>query len=182
MAKIYTKSGDAGKTSLIGGKRISKGELRIEAYGTVDELNSWLGLIRDFTENEPRKAFLKTIQNHLFTVGSHLALEGEDAKEMLPPLNDVLIDKLEEEIDRMDEKLPVLKHFILPGGHSHISHVHIARTVCRRAERCVIRLNDEVSEVDFLIIKLLNRLSDYLFVLARLMARELGAEEQKWEH
>ncbi len=182
MAKIYTKSGDQGKTSLLGGQRVSKAELRIEAYGTVDELNSWLGLLRDHSLGEERKAFLKKIQDTLFTIGSHLAVEDEESKKYLPVLSEAAIQDLESEIDLMDGKLPVLKHFILPGGHPHVSEVHIARTVCRRAERCVIRLYDEVGNVDFLVVKLLNRLSDYLFVLSRMLARELGVEEQKWEH
>ena len=182
MAKIYTKTGDEGKTGLIGGRKISKGELRIEAYGTVDELNSWIGLIRDSVSDDERIATLKEIQNLLFNIGSHLAADTGAEIDYLPVFSETMVEDLELKIDEMEDKLPVLKHFVLPGGHFLISYTHLARTVCRRAERCVIRLQDEEGGVDFQIIKFLNRLSDYFFVLARIMARELGVEEVKWEH
>ncbi|MFT6879310.1 MAG: cob(I)alamin adenosyltransferase [Algoriphagus sp.] len=179
MAKIYTKTGDQGTTSLIGGTRISKGELKIEAYGTVDELNSWIGMLRDISEAEARRELLKEIQDRLFTIGSEMASEpGSDSKK-LPDLKEGDIELLELAIDEMNDSLPPLKHFVLPGGHQHVSFAHVARTVSRRAERCAIRLHDEEG-LSFLIIKYLNRLSDYLFVLSRMMVKEMKAEEVKW--
>jgi cob(I)alamin adenosyltransferase len=175
--KIYTKTGDLGETALIGGKRISKSELRIEAYGTVDELNAYMGMLGDQDVNIKRKDFLKSIQDILFTVGSNLASEVENNK--IPDLKESDIEKLELEIDKMNTELPDLRHFILPGGHVSVSFGHIARTVCRRAERLVVRLHEN-SNVDWQIIKYLNRLSDYLFVLCRKMCAELGVEEIKW--
>jgi cob(I)alamin adenosyltransferase len=181
MAKIYTKTGDKGKTALVGGTRVSKGDIRIEAYGTVDELNSWIGLLSDITDSEERKLFLRFIQNHLFNIGSHLATESGNTKSFLPKLSDLPILRLEEEIDKMQADLMPLKHFILPGGHPIVSQIHIARTVCRRTERCVVRLNEQ-EDVSHLIVELLNRLSDYLFVLARMAAKELEIQEHKWEY
>jgi cob(I)alamin adenosyltransferase len=180
MMKIYTKTGDKGKTALLGGKRISKGELKIEAYGTIDELNSWVGLLRDFTENADRRDLLKEIQDRLFTIGAEMATDPEYNTDKLPDLKESDIDVLEKAIDQMNEHLPMLKHFILPGGHQLISYTHITRTVCRRAERCAIRLHD-IEGLNFLIIKYLNRLSDYLFVLSRMVGKENNAEEVKWE-
>lgn len=178
MAKIYTKTGDKGTTALVGGKRISKGELKIEAYGTIDELNSWVGLLRDTTTKKKRRKLLKEVQDRLFTIGSALATEASsDSKTLDISEND--IDLLETAIDKMNEKLPALKSFILPGGHLNVSNTHITRTVCRRAERSAIRLHDEEG-LDFLIIKYLNRLSDYLFVLSRKVGREAGVEEVVW--
>ncbi len=179
MAKIYTKTGDKGETSLIGGKRISKGELRIEAYGTVDELNAWIGLLRDSSKLESRKDLLKAIQDNLFTIGAEMANETRTASESIPHLTEEDVDILENEIDDMNLMLPKLKHFVLPGGHIQVSYAHLARTVCRRAERCAIRLHDKEG-LNFILIKYLNRLSDYLFVLSRMMAKELSVEEVKW--
>ncbi|WP_286755739.1 cob(I)yrinic acid a,c-diamide adenosyltransferase [Roseivirga sp. UBA838] len=178
--KIYTKTGDTGTTSLLGGARVSKAHIRIEAYGTVDELNSYIGLLRDQPVNQNRKDILKTIQDRLFTLGADLATEPGKDKVVKPDLFESDIDLLETEMDRMDEQLPALTSFILPGGHQSVSFAHLARCVCRRAERISIALNDQ-EKVSPLVIKYLNRLSDYLFVLGRLMAQELNAEEVKWE-
>ncbi|AWV99925.1 cob(I)yrinic acid a,c-diamide adenosyltransferase [Arcticibacterium luteifluviistationis] len=179
MSKIYTKTGDKGSTGLIGGERISKGELRIEAYGSVDELNSWIGLLRDVSTSVGRRAVLKEIQDRLFTIGAELASIPEGSSKKLPDLKEGDIILLENEMDTMNELLPDLKHFVLPGGSMNVSYAHLARTVCRRAERCAIRLHDEVG-LNFILIKYLNRLSDYLFVLSRLIGQEEGAEEVKW--
>ncbi|QMW05038.1 cob(I)yrinic acid a,c-diamide adenosyltransferase [Spirosoma foliorum] len=179
--KIYTKTGDKGQTALIGGRRISKADLRIDAYGTVDELNSWIGLVRDQPVNESQKGLLKEIQDRLFTVGAELATDPEKAPKRAIPViipDDVLL--LEQAMDAMDTELPELRAFVLPGGHQSVSFCHLARTVCRRAERLVIALTEE-SPVDELVIQYLNRLSDYLFVLSRKMAQELNAEEVAWK-
>lgn len=178
--KIYTKTGDKGTTSLVGGKRVSKTELRIEAYGTVDELNSYIGLVRDQAVNEKRKNILKEIQDRLFTIGSILASEPEQTKKRLPDLLESDIELLENEMDKMDNDLEPMRYFILPGGHQSVSFGHVARTVCRRAERIVLRLSEE-SEVNDLVIRYLNRLSDYIFVLCRMMAKELEIEEVAWK-
>ncbi|KAA9340380.1 cob(I)yrinic acid a,c-diamide adenosyltransferase [Larkinella humicola] len=179
--KIYTKTGDQGQTSLIGGRRVSKAHHRIEAYGTVDELNSVMGLVRDQPVNESRKDLLKEIQDRLFTIGSELATDPEKTiKKPLPVVLDTDVTLLEKAMDEMDAELPELRAFVLPGGHQSVSFCHLARTVCRRAERLVIALNDE-KPVDPLVIQYLNRLSDYLFVLSRKMTQELGAEEVVWK-
>jgi cob(I)alamin adenosyltransferase len=180
IMKIYTKTGDKGQTSLVGGTRISKTELRIEAYGTVDELNSYVGLVRDQAVNNDRKDILKEIQDRLFTIGSILASEPEQTKKRIPDLHESDIELLEKEMDRMDESLEPMRFFILPGGHQSVSFGHLARTVCRRAERVVIRLSQE-TEVDDLVIRYLNRLSDYLFVLCRMMIKDLNIEEISWK-
>jgi cob(I)alamin adenosyltransferase len=178
--KIYTKTGDNGQTSLIGGTRVSKTERRIEAYGTVDELNAYVGLVRDQAVNQGRKDILKEIQDRLFTIGSILASEPEQTKKRIPDLHESDIDLLEKEMDRMDERLEPMRFFILPGGHQSVSFGHLARTVCRRAERDVLRLAEE-TEVNELVISYLNRLSDYLFVLCRMMIKELNVEEISWK-
>ena len=178
--KIYTKTGDNGKTSLVGGTRVSKTELRIEAYGTVDELNSYVGLLRDQEVNNDRKDILKEIQDRLFTIGSILASESEQTKKRIPDLHESDVELLEREMDKMDESLEPMRFFILPGGHQSVSFGHLARTVCRRAERITLRLTEE-SEVNELVIKYLNRLSDYLFVLCRMMIKELNIEEISWK-
>jgi cob(I)alamin adenosyltransferase len=177
--KIYTKTGDKGTTALFGGKRVSKADLRIDTYGTVDELNSWIGLLRDFDVNASRKNILVEIQDRLFTVGSILATEPGNTKVKIPSLKETDVELLEKEIDAMELKLDPMKTFVLPGGHQHVSFGHVARTVCRRAERLTIALSEQES-VDPLVIKYLNRLSDYLFVLCRLMSKELNAEELPW--
>jgi cob(I)alamin adenosyltransferase len=177
--KIYTKTGDEGTTSLWGGRRVSKAHLKIDAYGTVDELNAYIGLLGDQEVNFSKRPVLKEIQDRLFTIGSLLAMDSEKEMSKKPDLLVEDLSLLENEIDQMDENLPPLKNFILPGGHQAVSFCHLARTVCRRAERCVIALH-EIEKVDQLIIKYLNRLSDYLFVLGRSMAQDLGAEEITW--
>ncbi len=177
--KIYTKTGDTGETSLIGGTRVPKHHIKIEAYGTVDELNSYLGLVRDSFDNEHAREILVQIQHHLFVIGSYLAEDKGVSKMVLPKMEEAQIVMLETEIDAMNEVLPELKNFILPGGHAAASFTHIARCVCRRAERCATQLS-ETAEVESLVIKYLNRLSDYLFVLARYIAFKNNAEEVKW--
>ena len=178
--KIYTKTGDQGTTSLFGGKRVSKADLRIDAYGTVDELNSWVGLVGDQSVNEKRKKFLISIQDRLFTMGSVLATEPGNTKVKIPLLSEEDVTTLEREIDFMDSQLPPMRSFILPGGHQSVSFCHIARTVCRRAERLVIHLHTQ-EPLDMLVIQYLNRLSDYLFVLARKMASELNIDDIAWK-
>lgn len=177
--KIYTKTGDTGSTGLFGGKRVSKGDLRIEAYGTVDELNSFIGLLRDQKVNAQRQQFLVRIQDRLFTIGSLLATEPGNTKVKVPPLKDGDVVALEKEIDLMESQLEPMKSFVLPGGHESVSFGHVTRTVCRRAERLVINLHN-IEPVDPLIMQYLNRLSDYLFVLCRKMAKELNVEETPW--
>ena len=178
--KIYTKTGDKGFTSLIGGTRVPKSSLRIECYGTVDELNSHIGLVRDQDINATRRPLLKEIQDRLFTIGSSLAADPEKSKMKLPDLHAADVTLLEDEMDRLNVDLPELRAFILPGGHPAVSHAHVARCVCRRAERLAIHLGEE-SFVAELVVVYLNRLSDFLFVLSRTMAQELGVEEVTWK-
>jgi cob(I)alamin adenosyltransferase len=178
--KIYTRTGDQGTTALFGGKRVSKADLRIDTYGTVDELNSWIGLLRDQDVNTKRKDFLVQIQDRLFTIGSILATEPGNTKVKIPSLSVDDVHALERAIDSMDSELPPMKSFILPGGNQSVSFCHITRTVCRRSERLVIALNTHES-VDALVIQYLNRLSDYLFVLARKMALELNVADTPWK-
>lgn len=176
--KIYTKKGDGGYTSLIGGTKVSKADVRIEAYGTVDELNSWIGLVNDTIDSNPT---LKAIQDRLFIMGALLAQEPKkQTKRGVPDLTEADIAILEKEMDRMNEALPDIKHFILPGGHIAVSTIHIARCVCRRAERCCVNLKVQDELVDSQIIKYLNRLSDYLFVLARYVGKSCNAPEVIW--
>ncbi len=177
--KIYTKTGDKGQTSLIGGTRVPKHHLRIDAYGTVDELNSYIGLIRDQDISQKQKEILKEIQDRLFTIGSNLASDPEKSKMIVPDLNSTDIELLEQEMDAMNELLPTLKHFVLPGGHTTVSFCHLARCVCRRAERLCVLLAEQ-SHVENLVLVYLNRLSDYLFVLGRMIAKEVQATENKW--
>ena len=176
--RIYTKTGDQGKTALFGGRRVAKNDLRVDAYGTVDELNSFVGWLRDSIESPDHRAVLYEIQHRLFTVGAALASDPEEH----PPTPDVVeadILMLEQEIDRMDAQLPALKNFILPGGHTSVSVCHVCRTVCRRAERLVVAL-DQAEPVEPLVLQYLNRLSDYFFMLARQLSHDLGAEEVIW--
>ncbi|PJJ79092.1 cob(I)yrinic acid a,c-diamide adenosyltransferase [Mucilaginibacter auburnensis] len=177
--KIYTKTGDKGFTSLIGGTRVAKHNIRIESYGTVDELNAWIGLIADQQIAENHQEILKQIQETLFIIGANLAADPERSKMTLPELTATDIQLLEETIDSMDNELPQLTHFILPGGNTTVSYTHLARCVCRRAERIVTHLAEE-SKVNELIIIYLNRLSDYLFVLGRKLASELNIAENQW--
>ncbi len=177
--KIYTKTGDKGQTSLIGGTRVPKYHIRIESYGTVDELNSWIGLIADQDIGAHKKRVLKEIQDRLFTIGSSLASDPEKSRMVIPDLTTEDITLLETEMDCMNEELPELRHFILPGGNGTISYCHLARCVCRRAERISVHLAEE-SKVDENVIIYLNRLSDYLFVLARKIAADAQIAENQW--
>jgi cob(I)alamin adenosyltransferase len=176
--KIYTKTGDKGTTGLYGGERREKDDIRIEAYGTVDELNSFIGLVRDSTTNEVWKERLTGIQEVLFDIGSHLAAQP-GKKLQLPELDESLVKRLEDLIDELDETLPPLRAFILPGGEISISYTHLARTVCRRAERRVISLS-RLEETHPIIIPFLNRLSDFLFTFSRYLAKELNIKEIEW--
>jgi cob(I)alamin adenosyltransferase len=178
--KVYTKKGDKGKTGLIGGTRVPKYALRIDAYGTVDELNSYLGLLRDRSVSDHFKEEIIFIQDRLFTIGSWLASDPEKGKMQLPEIKEEDVTRLENSIDDMDTKLEPMKFFVLPGGHETVSFCHITRCVCRRAERIVTELNEE-SELNPLIMAFLNRLSDYLFVYGRFVTMELGAEEIPWK-
>jgi len=184
--KIYTKTGDSGTTGLFGGTRVPKHHIRIQSYGTLDELNSWIGMLRDQEIAAPHREQLLRIQDRLFTAGAQLAVDPDkerlkDGSERLqiPFLSATDVESLETAIDQLDESLPPMTHFILPGGHPVVSTCHIARTVCRRAERMTTLL-DEHSPVPAEILAYLNRLSDFLFVLARKLSLELGADEIKW--
>lgn len=178
--KIYTKTGDKGQTSLIGGTRVPKHHIRIESYGTVDELNSHLGLIRDTVKDNAVIEQILEIQDRLFTIGSILASDPEKAKMKIPDLVEGDVAFLERAIDKMNETLPEIRSFVLPGGSQIISFIHIARCVCRRAERNIIHLSEE-SKVDDIVIKYLNRLSDYLFVLSRKLTFDTNAVEIPWK-
>lgn len=185
--KIYTKTGDKGQTSLIGGTRLPKQHVRIEAYGTVDELNSHIGLLRDVIEDKTTFDLLISIQDRLFTIGSHLAADpeknlptGQAGKMQLPPILEEDVVALETAIDKINEQVPEMKSFVLPGGHIYVSYCHIARCVCRRAERAVLRLaeNEKIEEIHA---KYLNRLSDYLFMLSRWITMDKNATEIPWK-
>ena len=184
--KVYTKTGDSGTTALFGGTRVSKDNIRIESYGTVDELNSYIGLVRDQEMNSHYKSILIEIQDRLFTVGAILATPPE--KEVMKNgelrlknlgIIETDVELLEKEIDSMEDALPQMTHFVLPGGHTTVSYCHLARCVCRRAERLAVQLNHE-EPINEMAIKYLNRLSDYLFVLARKLSFDLKADEVKW--
>lgn len=177
--KIYTKAGDGGETSLLGGKKVYKHHSRVEAYGTVDELNAFLGLLSDSVSDISISKFIRQNQNILFNIGASLASDPEKAFD-LPGVHLQHISDLEAAIDEMDGQLPALKNFILPGGHPIVSYGHLARCVCRRAERQVVALSLH-EKVDALIIQYLNRLSDYLFVLSRYLSKILGVEEIVWK-
>ncbi len=177
--KIYTKTGDKGETSLFGGKRVPKYNIQIEAYGTIDELNSYIGLVRDYTKNEHDRAVLLDIQNELFTVGAILAYDRKNENAKIPTCHEDWITNLEKEIDKILDIVPPSKHFILPGGHKAVSFCNVARTVCRRAERQSLEVNSHIY-IDNNALKYLNRLSDYLFALGRKLALEYNAEENKW--
>jgi cob(I)alamin adenosyltransferase len=179
--KIYTKTGDLGKTSLIGGTKVPKSHLRIESYGTIDELNSYIGLVSDHSGDEYTKSIIKEIQDRLFTVGSSLACDPDKEPLMkIPDLKETDVELLEKEIDRMNETLPPMKFFIIPGGHVAVSTTHVARCICRRAERLCVNMQEHDLFVDPLVIKYINRLSDYLFVLARYTGHLLGVAELPW--
>lgn len=180
--KIYTKGGDLGKTALIGGTRVPKSHIRIESYGTIDELNSYMGLVSDLVETSNIQNIISEIQDRLFTIGASLACDP-DKEQLLkvPDLKEEDIVFLEKEIDRMNLDLVPMKSFILPVGHPAISTTHVARCVCRRAERACVQLQEAELFIDPLVIKYLNRLSDYLFVLARYIAHIKGIEETPWK-
>jgi cob(I)alamin adenosyltransferase len=180
--KIYTKTGDKGTTSLIGGTKVPKSHLRIEAYGTVDELSSWIGLCKDLLGTMPKEqGLLQEVQDRLFTLNASLACDPvKESKLRIPDLLDSDVTLLEKEIDRMNEVIPEMKSFIVTGGHPVVSQIHITRCVCRRAERCCVRLELEGQEVESIIIVYLNRLSDYLFVLGRYIAHQWNVPEIPW--
>jgi len=178
--KIYTKKGDTGTTGILGGTRLPKHHLRIESYGTVDELNAFIGALRDQLDHEGYRADLLKVQEELFTIGSQLAADPVKNKMELPMINDGDVDYLEQRIDAMEEKLPEMRSFVLPGGHPIVSSAHICRTVCRRAERYSTALS-ESEEVNPLILRYLNRLSDYFFVLSRALTQDLGVDEIPWK-
>lgn len=179
--KIYTKTGDKGTTGLFGGARIPKFHIRIESYGTVDELNSHIGMLRDMIMDQEDKDLLETIQNRLFTIGSNLA--SDPSKNMITPdLKESDIELLENGIDNIDAVVPPLKSFILPGGHVAVSQAHIARCVCRRAERLVVALaENEPDTVPPILVQYLNRLSDYLFMLGRKISVDFNVKETAWK-
>ena len=184
--KVYTKTGDKGTTALFGGTRVPKHHIRIESYGTVDELNSHIGLIRDQQIDPMYKKTLERIQDRLFTAGAILATDPEKAilkngqeRLNIPKISESDIQLLEDKIDAMDAALPPMTHFVLPGGHTTVSYCHIARCVCRRAERLAVHLH-ELEPTDPMVLAYLNRLSDYLFVLARKLSKDLKADEVKW--
>lgn len=179
--KIYTKTGDKGSTSLIGGVRVPKNHIRIESYGTVDELNSYLGMITDSAQNEQVTEWIREVQDRLFTIGSVLATNPtKEIKMKLPDVHDADVTWLEHRIDQMNETLPEMRSFILPGGNLAGSICHVARCVCRRAERLCVEMQHQEEPVPELIIQYLNRLSDFLFVLARYIGHINGAQEIPW--
>ena len=181
--KIYTKTGDKGRTSLIGGTKVPKSHVRIESYGTIDELNSFIGLLIDqISHDDHSRQTLREIQDRLFTIASSLACDPDKEPGMkLPDLHETDVKLLEDEIDQMNEQLPAMRSFILPGGHIAVSTSHVVRCVCRRAERNCVNLMEQEIFIEPLVIKYLNRLSDYLFVLARFFAHELGVPEVEWK-
>ncbi len=177
--KVYTKTGDKGTTSLIGGRRVSKNHIRIDAYGTIDELMAHTGYLHDTIENKEHKLFLLQVQDRLMTCATILAADAASNEFILPEISEDDIQKVETEIDQHEKKLPLLTKFILPGGHPSVSYCHIARTVCRRAERLVIKVIEEENH-GTMVMKYLNRLSDYFFILSRKLADELNCEEITW--
>ncbi|WP_217601784.1 cob(I)yrinic acid a,c-diamide adenosyltransferase [Chitinophaga sp. GbtcB8] len=180
--KIYTKTGDKGKTALIGGTKVPKSHLRIETYGTVDELNSYIGLVNDHITDAATNTLLKEIQDRLFTIGASLATDPEKETGMsIPDLKAEDVQLLEKSIDVMNEELPVMKSFILPGGHVAVSTCHVARCVCRRAERLCVGMQEEGLFIEPLVLQYTNRLSDYLFVLARWIGHRLNVPEVTWK-
>jgi len=178
--KIYTKKGDMGKTSLLGGKIVPKYDIRVEAYGTIDELKSYLALVNDYENEVSLCKKINSIQETLFRIEALLACEDEIIYKRLPQIAEKDINFLEKEIDKMSKELPELKNFIIPGGNLASSHCHVARCICRRAERVVIKLSEEVT-IEKIIIKYINRLSDYLFVLARFLILKNAENEKEWQ-
>lgn len=181
MTKIYTKTGDKGKTGLVGGQRVAKHHIRLEAYGTIDELNSFVGMLQAQPMDRKLQDFLAQLQYKLFDIGAYLATETADLQKYnIIACEQEDITVIEHLIDEMNEKLPKLKHFIMPGGHPTVALCHVVRTVCRRAERCITRLAEE-QDVDNVVIQYINRLSDLLFIMARKLAQDLQIAESKWE-
>jgi len=178
--KIYTKKGDSGTTGLIGGTRVLKSSLRIESYGTIDELNSYIGVVRDQGIDIKYIEQLIEIQDRLFTIGSSLASDPEKSNMKIPDLKSEDISLLENWMDEMDAELPEMKFFVLPGGHQSISFCHVARCVCRRSERLIVDLSQHEFVAE-LVTAYINRLSDYLFVLSRKIAQDLNVNEQPWK-
>jgi len=179
--RIYTKTGDKGGTSLIGGTRVPKSHIRIESYGTVDELNSYLGMVTDMSGDQQVSEWLREIQDRLFTIGSVLATTpGKEVKMKLPDIHESDVTWLETRIDEMNEVLPEMRSFILPGGYMASSACHVARCVCRRAERICVAMQEQQEEIPAIVIQYLNRLSDFLFVLARYLSHKNGAPEIPW--
>lgn len=178
--KIYTKTGDKGETSFLDGKRISKSHFRLEVYGTIDELNSYIGLIRSLEQTRNYNTELLNIQDKLFTIGSHLAVQEDPDKFNLPELHIDDVTFLEENIDSMEKGLPTMRNFILPGGDMAVSHIHVARCICRRAERLAAALNEN-EPIESTILIYLNRLSDYLFVLGRKISNDNDLDEIPWK-
>lgn len=179
--KIYTKTGDKGSTSLIGGVRVLKSHIRIESYGTVDELNSYIGMVNDMAGNEQISEWLREIQDRLFTIGSVLATNPDkEVKMKLPDVHDTDVQWLEQRIDEMNEVLPEMRSFIVPGGQLAASTAHVARCVCRRAERICVAMQEQGEVVPELVVQYLNRLSDFLFVLARYIGHINGVEDLPW--
>ena len=179
--KVYTKTGDDGTTSLNSGLRVKKHHIRVAAYGSIDELNSWVGLIRDSVDDLLDSEFLLTLQNHLMVLGTQLSTVREEdlPTDFIDPIEEMHILEIENEIDRISLYLPPLKNFVLPGGHPLISYSHLARCVCRRAERHITELNAN-ERVSPFVIAFVNRLSDYFFVLSRKLTQDLEIEENKW--
>ena len=178
--KVYTKKGDKGKTQLLGGSMVDKDHAKLECYGTIDELNSFIGNVYDQELNSFHKEILLKIQNQLFNLGSIISFDGEKNKIKLPNIKIENIKMLEKAIDKMEENLPKLKSFILPSGHPTASKCHIARTVCRRAERNLVTLS-KTTKIDMLHLQYLNRLSDYLFILSRAILKDNGDTEIEWQ-
>ena len=178
--KVYTKKGDAGETALLGGRRLSKSHMRIEAYGTLDELNAFVGLLRDHVSLENTIEQLLEIQDRIFTIGSHMAMDKEDSKMKLPDIRKTDITDLEQWIDEMEAELEPMRSFVLPGGHVTLSYCHVARTVCRRVERATVSLAHE-EHINPDILSYINRLSDYFFMLGRFLAKSLEIKESPWQ-
>lgn len=177
--KIYTKRGDKGQTSLIGGDRVPKHNIRIEAYGTIDELNSYIGILRSFVNDDINTGVLPEIQDRLFTIGSLLA-SAPGSKMIVPDVKNEDTELLENAIDKMNAELPELRSFVLPAGSLEVAHCHVARCICRRAERLIVHL-DEIQDVEPIVLQYINRLSDYLFVVGRYTAKMQGVEEVSWK-
>ncbi len=177
--KIYTKTGDKGTTSLLSGDRVPKYDDRIEAYGTIDELNSFVGLLRSGNLKSEDKDFLIKIQNNLFNIGSILALGDKEVKFKMPEITQKDVEQLEKEMDKIDENLPKLKNFVLPGGEQTTAYCHVCRSICRRSERLIVKLTEKYAVNDTLI-RYINRLSDYFFLLSRKVAQDNGFTEKTW--